>query len=60
MITKRVEPVEKSKQEDFLHCPVCMKRRLHSRRVSCGMVVLTCRSCGNVQSYVLRVEEVEE
>lgn len=39
-----------------LHCPVCMKYRMHSRRRSGGMDVYTCKRCRNVQSYRVRDE----
>lgn len=39
--------------EQVLHCARCFKNRVHSRRVSGGMEVYTCRVCGKVQSYVL-------
>ena len=51
---------EQQQEEDILHCPKCMKRRKHGRRVSCGMEIFTCWSCGNVQSYLLGEEEQDE
>jgi len=59
-IQKQQPKVQGRPGQDWLHCPVCQKRKVHTRRISGGMEVWTCTKCHNVQSYVYRREECEE
>ena len=51
---------KEEKNQDWLHCPVCQARKVHIRRVSCGLEVWTCTKCHNVQSYLLGEEDEDE